>query len=54
MNWPRGKYNGQRIVGFDVRVRFDISWWSLSWPSLFYGTCLSVGPFHVWFSGSYR
>lgn len=25
MRWPRGKYNGRRITGLSVKVRFDIS-----------------------------
>lgn len=25
MRWPRGKYNGKRIVGFSVKVRFIIT-----------------------------
>lgn len=54
MRWPRGKYNGMRIVGFDVRVRFDLCRWSLAWPSLLYGTCLSIGPLHVWFGSAYK
>ena len=27
MKWPRGRYNGARIVGIDVRVRFDVTTW---------------------------
>lgn len=23
--WPRGKYNGKRITGVSVKVRFDVS-----------------------------
>lgn len=27
MNWPRGKYNGQKIVGIESAVRFRITGW---------------------------
>lgn len=30
MRWPRGKYNGARIVGFEVKVRCDVTDWRLS------------------------
>lgn len=27
MKWPRGKYNGQKIVGFEVSLRSRIIGW---------------------------
>ena len=30
MKWPRGRYNGKRIAGFEIRVVvnvFDWVWW---------------------------
>lgn len=27
MKWPRGKYNGKRIVGFNVQVKADVTAW---------------------------
>jgi hypothetical protein len=27
MKWPRGKYNGRRIVGFNVKVELDVTEW---------------------------
>lgn len=53
MKWPRGKYNGRRIGGFFVKVRFDILWWGLNLPTR-YGGCLSIGPLHVWFEAAYE
>ena len=53
MKWPRGKWNGMRIAGFECRVRFDVFRWRINLPNFRYGTCLSVGPLHVWFSASY-
>lgn len=29
LRWPRGKYNGQRIVGIDVKLRINIRQWRL-------------------------
>lgn len=54
MRWPRGKYNGQRIVGVSITAAVDVTWWSLGLPSFKYGTCLSLGPVHIWFNGRYR
>lgn len=53
MRWPRGKYNGCRIVGLVVKARFDVYWWSLGWPKFGFGTCLSIGPLHLWIEPAY-
>lgn len=53
MRWPRGKYNGRRIVGFETKVRLDLSWWSLGLPSFRRGKCGSFGPIHVWIEAAY-
>jgi hypothetical protein len=53
MKWPRGKYNGRRIVGFDVRARLDLLVWSWCLPDR-YGRCMAVGPLRVWFSPAYE
>jgi hypothetical protein len=29
MKWPRGKYNGQRIIGFNIRIIVDLTDWRL-------------------------
>lgn len=50
MKWPRGKYNGQRIVGLEVKVVFDITTWDWCWPSILYHRCLGLGPL----SAAYR
>lgn len=52
--WPRGKYNGQRIVGFEVKVVVDVRRWMLVWPHFLYGRCLAVGPLRVWLSPAYE
>lgn len=53
MQWPRGKYNNQRIIGFVIKCRLDVLYWRLGLPNR-YGVCLSVGPFHVWFEAAYE
>lgn len=27
MKWPRGKYNGRRIVGFDIHFKLNVRAW---------------------------
>lgn len=54
MRWPRGKYNGQRIVGLEVKVVVDIRHWLLIWPQFRYGRCLALGPVRVWLSAAYE
>lgn len=54
MKWPRGRYNGQRIVGFVVKTRFDLLWWGFHLPSIKYGRCGSLGPLHVWLEAAYE
>ena len=51
MRWPRGKYNGQRIAGFEVKVRLDVFCWSFCLPTHY--RCLGLGPIKIWFSASY-
>lgn len=35
--WPRGRYNGQRIVGFEVKLQLDVSQWL--WRPMFLRFC---------------
>jgi len=28
LKWPRGKYNGQRIVGISFKIAIDITHWT--------------------------
>jgi hypothetical protein len=53
MKWPRGKFNGQQIVGYEVKARLDFTMWRLGLPNRF-GVCLSLGPLHIWFNAVYR
>lgn len=47
IKWPRGKYNGQRIVGFEVmfRMRFDLWRWKpikVKYQGLFHWLCFTL------------
>lgn len=53
MKWPKGKYNGRRIVGFYIKFRFDVLYWAFHRRAP-YGGCLSLGPFHIWFGFAYE
>lgn len=53
--WPRGRYNGRRIVG--VRVTFVVDvlrWYWCLRPSILYARCLGLGPLRIWFGGEYE
>ncbi len=51
MNWPRGRYNGARIVGVEIRLVFDILDWGLQRSQ--YGNCWRLGPIRLWLSAAY-
>jgi len=44
LKWPRGKYNGKRIVGFEVKFELDVTWWKFFLPSK-YNSAFGFGPF---------
>jgi hypothetical protein len=53
--WPRGRYNGQRIVGFSVKFKCDVTVWR--WiPMIRIGElfkCCHWLCFYVWFEDEY-
>lgn len=51
MKWPRGRWNGRRIVGIDFHVIVDVTHWRLAWPR--YGSCLALGPLRIWLRAEY-
>lgn len=53
MRWPRGRYNGQRIKGFQVLARIDVLDFGFHFPNR-YGSCLQVGWLKVWFEACYE
>ena len=54
MGWPRGKYNGLRIVGFRVIFVIDVTEWKLRLGSISYGNCTAIGPFRFWLAAEYE
>ena len=53
MHWPVGRYNGQRIVGLEIRVKLDVTRWTWCLPTR-YGRCLGLGPLMIWVQAAYR
>jgi hypothetical protein len=43
--WPRGRYNGWKIVGFKVSISIDVLWWDVSASWSFGEPYLFIGPF---------
>lgn len=54
MKWPRGRFNGRRIVGFEVRIRLDVCRWWLGSKGGPFGRRWSLGPVRMWFEAAYR
>ncbi len=54
MQWPRGKYNGIRIVGVEIRIKLDLLawWWELRYR--LDALRIFVGPVHIWISLNYE
>jgi hypothetical protein len=44
LRWPRGRYNGQKIVGFKFSISIDILWWILAASWNFGEPYLFIGP----------
>ncbi len=54
MKWPRGKYNGQRIVGFRVTISIKVDRW-FWWPYIGgYSGAFHWGPVFSWWTAEYR
>ena len=52
MKWPGGKYNGERIVGCEVRFKLNLSFWVVG-AGTRHAPSLHIGPLHWWFSPVY-
>lgn len=52
MRWPRGRYNGARIIGVDMKVVLDITSWGWRWLPR-NGYCGRYGPLRVWCGWAY-
>jgi hypothetical protein len=53
MKWPRGRYNGQRIVGFEVTVKLNIKDWTFIPRNPRYSHCFHWLCVRVWLHASY-
>ena len=54
MKWPRGKYNGMRIVGIEIKMKIDIREWWLSFRYVFGTQRIFIGPVHIWIEANYE
>jgi len=54
MQWPRGRYNGQRIIGVSVKatIRVDNVYWLPSWYK--YTNCFRWLWLFVWVEAVYE
>jgi hypothetical protein len=53
MKWPRGKYNGERIVGFEFKFQMDVTDWAWIPRSPKYSHCLNWLCFRIWVQAHY-
>ena len=53
MKWPRGRYNGMRIIGLEVKFKLCFTTWR--WKPFIGGYCggLHWGPFMSWWGFDY-
>ena len=53
-HWPRGKYNGQRILGGSLKtaIRLDGWYWRPTWNK--YAQCFRWLCFYVWVEAVYE
>jgi hypothetical protein len=52
MRWPRGKYNGRRIVGFKISFDIQLDWWAIFLPNKF-SYYLRIGPIGIRYETEY-
>lgn len=45
LRWPRGRYNGQKIVGFSTRVNVNVIFWRCNLYCRYGEFKLWLGPF---------
>jgi hypothetical protein len=54
MTWPRGRYNGARIVGMSVKVVIDVTRWRIYLPSRYARGSFWIGPVGVYINLEYE
>jgi hypothetical protein len=52
--WPRGRYNGKRIVGASIKFKFSVEYfeWRPKWIK--YANCLRWLWFYLWIEWEYE
>jgi len=53
-HWPKGKYNGKRIVGIDIRLSIDILFWIMRWSWNFGEPYIFIGPVCIRLKANYE
>jgi hypothetical protein len=48
MRWPRGRHNGQRIAGVNIKFRLNVFWWAWHFEWCLGTIMLHAGPCHLW------
>jgi hypothetical protein len=54
ISWPRGRYNGQRIEGFEIKIQVHVLWWRLHFHCKFGELAVFIGPITVRISAMYE
>lgn len=52
MKWPRGRYNGMRILGISIKMKIDVTLWGFDiyWK---HQKSIHIGCLHIWFGFYY-
>jgi len=51
MRWPRGRYNGRRFAGIEIKLEINVLWWywlPILRLSYIHGSYFHWLCFHVW------
>jgi len=54
LKWPKGRYNGKKIVGFKISIKIDILFWALTYKWNFGEPYLFIGPACFRFYAAYE
>jgi hypothetical protein len=55
IKWPRGRYNGKRIGGLELKIEINFAWWiwAIYWKS-YSPVSFHAGPIHIWITAAYE
>ena len=54
MKWPRGRYNGKRIIGVSIKFKFSIEYFQWLPRVMKYTNCLRWLWFYLWIEWEYE